>query len=346
VSYAAWKTATDDAGIGMARRRFVAWLDEHVADPTLREDLLILLTRVASTLAGAGVERVLVDVSTEADRIDLRVRSQGGLWPPALVAEVAAAATQAASVLASELDVAVDASGFRTTTAALPAVDVLAAGTERVLVALRGVSAAALAGLPAMEVLAHVAASARVLVDADVATVVLPDDDHVVTAIADGHLAEELEGMREPRLESVAAQIMTTGRTLVVDPEDEYEPGVLVPLWGEGAPIGTLTVGRRRGGRAFDAHDAALLSALATHASLVVQRAEDRHRIEELARVVEREALAEGLREKVITRLFEIGLAVDAVRSRLDGAPGERLAVVSQDIDELVADIRRQIFGP
>jgi hypothetical protein len=359
LSYAAWKAATDDAGIATARRRFAAWSSEHVADPTLREDLLILLTRVVGTLAAAGVERVVVDVTMEGDRIDLMVRSQGGAWPEHLAGAVLDAARQASTVLQSDLEVTADTTGFRTTTASLPPDGPLQPETERVLRELRTVSAAALAGLPLHEVLAHLAASARRLVDADVATVVRPDgDDELVVIAADGVLAEELQGMRLSRLGSLAGQVMTTGRIVTVedaqtDPRTDpafawmrFGSSVLVPLWGEGTGVGTLSVAKQVGGGDFDDVAVALLSAFASQASLVVQRADDRNRIEELARVTEREALAEGLREKIITRLFEIGLAVDAARSRVDGAAAERLADVSYDIDQLVADIRKQIFGP
>ena len=358
MSYAAWKTATDDAGIGVARRRFVAWLDEHVPEPAMREDLLIMLTRVAGTLAGAGVERMLVDVREDDGQLELRVRSQGGAWPEALASAVLDGARQATSVLSSDLSVSADTTGFRTTTASLVAAHPLQPETERVLGALRAVSAAALAGLPLAEVLAHLAASARRLVDADLATVTRPDgDDEVVVIAADGIHAEEIEGLRLARLGSLAGQVMTTGRTVVVedaqtdpraDPEQawmRFGASVLVPLWGEGAGLGTLAVAKQVGAGDFDEVAVALLSSFASHASLVVQRAEDRHRIEELARVTEREALAEGLREKIITRLFEIGLAVDAARSRVaEREAADRLAAVSHDIDALVADIRRQIF--
>ena len=358
VSYAAWKAATDDAGIATARRRFAAWSGEHVADPTLREDLLILLTRVVGTLADAGVERVVVDVTMEGDRIDLMVRSQGGAWPEHLASAVLDAAVQASTVLQSDLEVTADTTGFRTTTASLPLDGPLQPETERVLRELRTVSAAALAGLPLHEVLAHLAASARRLVDADLATVVRPDGEELVVIAADGVLAEELQGMRLSRLGSLAGQVMTTGRIVTVDDAQtdpradpsfawmRFGSSVLVPLWGEGTGVGTLSVAKRVGGGDFDEVAVALLSAFASQASLVVQRADDRNRIEELARVTEREALAEGLREKIITRLFEIGLAVDAARSRVEGPAAERLADVSFDIDQLVADIRKQIFGP
>jgi len=169
--------------------------------------------------------------------------------------------------------------------------------------------------------------------------------------------AEELEGVRLPRLGSLAGQVMATGRTVTIDDaqSDEGANGeytwmgfgasVLVPLWGEGAGLGTLVVAKLAGGGSFDAASVALLSVYASHTSLVVQRAEDRHRLETLARVTEREALAEGLRERIITRLFEIGLAVDSARSRVEGPAADRLAQVSQDVDELVADIRKHIFG-
>ena len=358
MSYAAWKVASDEAGVATARRRFAAWTSERVVDPALREDLLILLTRVVGTLGEAGIERVLVDVAMEGDRIDLMVRSQGGAWPEPVAVAVLDAAAQAATVLPSELEVTADTTGFRTTTASLPSRGPLQPETERVLRELRTVSAAALAGLPLHEVLAHLAASARRLVDADLATVVRPsaDGDDLVVIAADGVLAEELHGLRLSRLGSLAGQVMTTGRIVTVedaqtDPRADpahawmrFGASVLVPLWGEGTGVGTLSVANQIGGNDFDEVAVALLSAFASQASLVVQRADDRNRLEELARVTEREALAEGLREHVISRLFEIGLAVDAARSRVDGPVADRLAGASQDIDDLVADIRKQLF--
>lgn len=312
---------------------------------------------MASTLASDGVDRVLVDATVEEERIDLRVRSQGGMWSEHLAAAVLESARQATVVLASDLAVSVDTTGFRTTTATAPVERLLPADTERILGALRAVAASALAGLPLADVLAHLASSARRLVGADLATVVRADGDEVVVVAVDGVHAEELEGVRLPRLGSLAGQVMATGRTVTIDDaqSDEGANGeytwmgfgasVLVPLWGEGAGLGTLVVAKLAGGGSFDAASVALLSVYASHTSLVVQRAEDRHRLETLARVTEREALAEGLRERIITRLFEIGLAVDSARSRVEGPAADRLAQVSQDVDELVADIRKHIFG-
>jgi PAS domain S-box-containing protein len=157
---------------------------------------------------------------------------------------------------------------------------------QRRLEAVTEVSQAILARRPTDDVLRLVAARARALGHADVATFAMYAEtpDAMVIRVADGHRADELEGTKFPTASTASGAAMATGSTEEVadashDPRKrqpimalgDFGPSLFVPLLVAGRPFGTLALARRTGRAPFDAHDIALVEAFATQASVALE---------------------------------------------------------------------------
>ena len=154
------------------------------------------------------------------------------------------------------------------------------------LEAVTEVSNAILARRPTGDVLRLVAARARALGHADVATFAMYAEtpDTMVIRVADGHRADELEGTMFPTASTASGTAMATGATEEVadasrDPRTrqpiialgDFGPSLFVPLLVAGRPFGTLALARRTGRAPCDAHDVALVEAFATQASVALE---------------------------------------------------------------------------
>lgn len=224
------------------------------------------------------------------------------------------------------------------------------------------IATALLSGAPAREVHGMVAGAARHLVDGDVATVVVPQGSggRLVVEVADGDLAEELEGrtfdsegslagevMREAAARRVTDLTAKTGEVGAVGMTRRFGPAILVPLTGATAPFGSLLVARGRGRAAFGSADVDLLRQFARHASLAIEFSRARNEVQRLSVLEDRERIGRDLHDTVIQRLFASGLSLQAVGRRFEHAPeaSERIDEVVEELDDVIRQIRTTIFA-
>lgn len=232
---------------------------------------------------------------------------------------------------------------------------------ERWLEAVQEITNAVLSGTGSDETLALIAARARELVGADLATVAVPDPDgdRLVIRVADGDHAEALAGQRFPIDGSISGSVVRSGRSEVVedvstDPRayqpvvslGDMGPAVFVPLAGHRGSFGTLAAADRRGGRSFSQEDVHVLEAFGGQAALALEYARAQEGVQRLAVLEDRERIAKELHDGVIQALFAVGMGLQGtalmsgdedLAGRIEGAVGE--------LDRVIRDLRNYIFG-
>ena len=218
-----------------------------------------------------------------------------------------------------------------------------------------------MSGDDAAAVLESVAAYARDLVHADLSMIVgrAQAGDDPVVMVADGHGQAHLAGMAVPADGSLSGEVMRTGLPLVVEDASASDhaylplvssadmgPTIFVPLRLRGAVFGTLSVGNRRGGRAFSADDVSLVQTFANQASAALESSRAKEDRERLSLLDERERIGRELHDGVIQSLFAVGMSLqgtslgsseEQTRRRLEGAVDE--------LDRAILDLRNYIFG-
>lgn len=231
----------------------------------------------------------------------------------------------------------------------------------RWLEAVREVATEVLAGTDADRVLAGVAARARELVGADLATIAVPDPSgrRLEIRAAVGAHAEELLGERFPAEGSVSGEVMRSERPEVLrdiaaDPRSyqpivrlgDMGPAILVPLTGRERALGTLAVANLRGGRAFGEEDLGLVRTFAAHAALALEHEQAQRERQRLLLLEDRERIAKELHDGVIQALFAVGMGLEAT-SALSQDPelSRRIEAAVEDLDRVIRDLRNYIFG-
>jgi signal transduction histidine kinase len=232
---------------------------------------------------------------------------------------------------------------------------------ERWLEAVQEITNAVLSGSGSDETLALIASRARELVDADLATVAVPDPDgnRLVIRVADGDHADALTGQSFPIDGSISGSVVRSGRSEVfedvsTDPRayqpvvslGDMGPAVFVPLAGPRGSFGTLAAADRRGGRTFSKEDVRILEAFGGQTALALEYARAQEGVHRLAVLEDRERIAKELHDGVIQALFAVGMGLqgtalmsgdDELAGRIEGAVGE--------LDRVIRDLRNYIFG-
>ena len=232
---------------------------------------------------------------------------------------------------------------------------------EHRLEAVREIATSILSGFESEDVLSLVARRARELVQADLATIAVPDrgESTLVIEVADGAHAEELRGVVFPVEGSVSGEVIRTGRPIVIANASADEriyqpvikigqvgPAMFVPLTVRGQAFGTLVVGNLQEGRVFDEDDVALVETFAGQASVALEYSRAQRELRRLAVMEDRERIAKELHDGVIQSLFAVGMGLQATATlsgdadldqRIEGAVGE--------IDRVIRDLRNYIFG-
>ena len=233
---------------------------------------------------------------------------------------------------------------------------------ERWLEAVREITNAVLSGTGPDEALVLIGARARELLEADLATVAVPDPDGdgLVIKVAHGEHAEALIGRRFPYDGSISGTVVRSGRPEVIEDVSldarvdrpivewgDMGPAVFVPLAGDRGAFGTLTVANRRGGRVFNKESVHIIEAFGGgQAALALEYARAQERIQRLAVLEDRERIAKELHDGVIQALFAVGMGLqgtalmsgdEELARRIEGAVGE--------LDRVVRDLRNYIFG-
>jgi two-component system, NarL family, sensor histidine kinase DevS len=233
---------------------------------------------------------------------------------------------------------------------------------ERWLDAVHSITSALLEEAPLDDVLRSTTRQVRRLVGADLATVAVPAGPHtLVLRAADGRRADDIEGVEFPLEDSISGEAIRTGEPiraadLALDPRAAqpvvrlkvFGPALFAPLAARGRAFGTLLVANMRGGAPFDDADLTVVSTIASHASLAVEYAGARDRLQRLTVLEERERIATELHESVIQRVFDTGLSIEDVAMRLGEREPElaqRLTGAVDQLDQVARDIRTAIFA-
>lgn len=95
----------------------------------------------------------------------------------------------------------------------------------------------------------------------------------------------------------------------------------------------------------FTAEDESLVVSLAATAAVAVENARLHDRLQDLAVLRDRERIARDLHDKVIQRLFAVGMRLQATARLTDSqATGDRLADAVDELDGIISEIRGTIF--
>lgn len=118
-----------------------------------------------------------------------------------------------------------------------------------------------------------------------------------------------------------------------------------VPIRVRGEVFGNLYLCDRKGDEVFSDVDEEMAVALAAAAGIAIDQARLHARAGEMSMMADRDRIARDLHDRVIQRLFAIGLSLEGI-SRADLPPdiAERLHRAVDDLDETVRQVRSSIF--
>ena len=229
---------------------------------------------------------------------------------------------------------------------------------ERWLESVRAVATALLSGDTAHTALQLVAQNARELVDADMATISVPEAGGLRIMVADGAGAAELINVEVPLAGSLSEEVIRTERTLVVEDASTSTlaqpmvsiagvgPMILVPLSLRTSAPGVLAVGRLAGRQTFSAADIPLLESFSEQASVALEYARALSEVSRLGMVEDRERIARDLHDGVIQSLFAVGIGLQGMAGLVaDTRLADRIQQYVGEIDRVIGDVRSYIFG-
>jgi len=231
---------------------------------------------------------------------------------------------------------------------------------ERERAGLQEIATALLAGTDTQTILEVVAARAREIVGADLATIALPrpGTDDMSIRVAVGKQSDAVKGQTFGRSGTITAEVIERAEAVTLSDLSTDQrtmqpqvrlgtigPAVFVPLGGSGNVLGSLAVSREVGSDPFRASDVVVLQQFATQASLVIEQGRARDELHRLSLLEDHERIARDLHDTVIQRLFATGLSLQGV-SRLirDEEPRRRVEAAVDDLDTTVRHIRTVIF--
>ncbi|MEU4791236.1 GAF domain-containing sensor histidine kinase [Micromonospora tulbaghiae] len=233
----------------------------------------------------------------------------------------------------------------------------LAHRRERWLAAAAEITSVLLGEVRRTDALTLVARRAREVAEAELALVLLYDEDEAqfTVEVVDGAdpVTRELVGAVLPAAETSFAASVTQGRHDQVDdlaaaapwPRPVVAgPAVVSPLAAADALHGVLVIGYRpdHGPAADD--DLALLASFAGQAALAMERARGQEERELLVVLEDRERIARDLHDVVIQRLFATGLQLQSGAMNARPEAAKRINQAVDDLDATIRDIRRTIF--
>lgn len=234
----------------------------------------------------------------------------------------------------------------------------LAHRRERWLAATAEITSVLLGEVRRTDALALVARRAREVADAELALVLLYDEeaDQFTVEVVDGigEQAQALVGAILPAAETTFAAVVTERRHELVENFAEAAPwpaaviagpAVISPLAAADTLHGVLVIAHRpdRGDATDD--DVPLLDSFAGQAALAMERARGQEERELLVVLEDRERIARDLHDVVIQRLFATGLQLQSA-APMTARPevAKRINSAVDDLDATIRDIRRTIF--
>ncbi len=205
---------------------------------------------------------------------------------------------------------------------------------------------------PPLEIVLRHAASAA---DADLAAVIVPEDDHQVRVHSIVGGREGLPaGLLFPREDAPADEVIRTGRSILLESppkpvrdvsDREMGPVAVVPLAGGGTVLGALVVSRLAARSSFGAADVTALSRFANYAGIALdldRAAGDRER---LHLHDDRARIAAELHDQVVRQLFAVGMGLEGIIEALDDPElRARVAGYVTALDDSIRGIRETIY--
>ncbi|WP_433135750.1 GAF domain-containing protein [Actinomadura nitritigenes] len=231
---------------------------------------------------------------------------------------------------------------------------------ERWLEASAEVSTTLLSGTDTHQVTSLVAARARQVSDAGLATVSLIDEasGEFTVEAADGADAGRVRGIRLPKGHSIAGRVFEEGASLRLadgagavreagTPVDlEIGPLLVVPLGVGSSARGVLTVINAPGEPPFSEGTQRLLEAFAGQAAVALELAERRRDAERLTLLEDRDRIAKDLHDTVIQRLFATAMTLmAAIKITQKREVAVRVQRAVDDLDDTIRQIRSSIFA-
>jgi PAS domain S-box-containing protein len=228
---------------------------------------------------------------------------------------------------------------------------------EQQLRAANEITQALLAGETTNGVLTTVARHARQLAGAAEAGVVTAGDEPGSVVVAAG------DGLRMPGLVrrwyppgSLLASVMASRRSTIVDDltaaateEDGRKlglgPAMIAPIVSGDTVFGNLLVGSEPGHRRYEADELAAIEMLAQSAGVALTLARARAEAERATLLEEQSRIAADLHDSVLQQLFALGLRLQAVSGFAPPIVADRISESVLRLDEVIAEIRRTIFG-
>lgn len=234
----------------------------------------------------------------------------------------------------------------------------LAHRRERWLAATAEITSLLLGEVRRTDALTLVARRAREVAEAELALVLLYDDeaDHFTVEVVDGAgtQARALAGTVLPAADTSFAEAIAQRRHDLVDDLAHAAPwpavlhtgpAVISPLATADTLHGVLVIAysAEHGGATDD--DVVLLGSFAGQAALAMERARGQEEREQLVVLEDRERIARDLHDVVIQRLFATGLQLQsAVPLAARPELAKRINAAVDDLDATISDIRRTIF--
>lgn len=230
---------------------------------------------------------------------------------------------------------------------------------ERWLQASAEVTTALLSGDEPDDVLRLVARCARDLAAADVALIALPLGDSLAIEVAEGEFAADMLGMRVDKNASLVGAVYLAGRSLSVPDlrtdaraaaghliRANIEAAMFVPLRAADTTLGVLYVANRRGGRAFNDAEQAMLEGFAAQATIALELARKQRETEKLSLFRDRDRIARDLHDLVIQRLFATGMQLESsLRYMTRPEAVENVQQAVDDLDKTIKEIRSTIYA-
>ncbi|WP_176732012.1 GAF domain-containing sensor histidine kinase [Micromonospora rhizosphaerae] len=234
----------------------------------------------------------------------------------------------------------------------------LAHRRERWLAATAEITSVLLGEVRRTDALTLVARRAREVAEAELALVLLYDEDagQFTVEVADGadERARELVGAVLPADETTFAGSVTERRHELLDnlalaapwPAPVVAgPAVVSPLAAADILHGVLVIAHRPDHGPTGEDDVALLNSFAGQAALAMERARGQEERELLVVLEDRERIARDLHDVVIQRLFATGLQLQsAAPMNVRPEAAKRINAAVDDLDATIRDIRRTIF--
>jgi signal transduction histidine kinase len=195
--------------------------------------------------------------------------------------------------------------------------------------------------------LATIVSTVRSLADAEVVTLLVPDDVRAQLKVlaAAGAASDDLVGTHVPLVGTLDEVLRGGTPALSAGSPGSSGPAMLLPLTDAKGVRSVLVAERRQGRRAFSEVDLEMGGTFATHASLALEVAGARHDQERMALLEDRTRIAHDLHDHVIQQLFAAGITLQGLAMSFDDESRRRLVDrVVDTLDEAVKQIRTSIF--